>query len=74
MITFSAKIRECAFQKVILDNMNFQENYLDALHYQLMIERGDEPIKFLPFFMMVQAHFDHEFFQSVTGGNMDADL
>lgn len=73
MITFSAKIRECAFHKVILDNMNFQENYLDALQYSIIIERGDEPIKFLPFFMMVQAHVDHEFIQALTG-NLDADL
>ena len=73
MITFSTKIRECDFHKIILDNMNISDDYIDELHHSIMNERGDEPIKFMPFFIMVQAYFDHEFIRELTG-NLDADL
>jgi hypothetical protein len=67
------QLRECQFNKVLLDNMHIQENYIEALYYQVHTQRGDDQIKFLPFFISVQAYVDHEFFLSVTG-NLDADL
>lgn len=73
MIVPPLQLKECSFNKAVLDNMNFQENYLEMLYYQIHTQRGDEQIKFFQFFMIVQAFFDHEFFLSVTG-NLDADL
>jgi hypothetical protein len=67
------QLRECQFNKVLLDNMNIQENYIEALYYQVHTQQCDEQIKFLPYFMSIQVYVDNEFFMSVTG-NLDADL
>ena len=55
MIVPPIQLKECSFNKAILDNMNFQEDYIEALYYQVHTQQGDEPIKFLPYFLKLSA-------------------